>query len=253
MGGFGREPLRGGGRMAYVTSETAATPQRPVLLGHPQDPVRPRTDSQRQLDTRISTLISNECSYSIERGKLAKFAERHEGGYASKRPFHGGHTSADTGIMDLPGNRPGHAMPPKSHSLMPFSVPDDFPPQCPPPDAEHVDTGTFYRFTKSNSPDGADFMRYRDEKPHVTYDTAEGICDSYGMSLFADMADVASMQRKLTKTLGRRHVAQADFENLDIGHLASTPSKANASHHTWWLPAPPPNVCAMFAVQRVQR
>lgn len=107
--------------------------------------------------------------------------------------------------------------------------PDHFPENCPPTDGANA-RGDFFRFVDNNPPVADDFRSYYHLKPG--HDWGDKLCQSCGLSVFRDIADLRRMQKRAK---GKRQSMIARG-TLTFGTVKHTDPKPSGTHHTWWVP-----------------
>lgn len=105
--------------------------------------------------------------------------------------------------------------------------PHDWPPECPPADAE-APNGVFYRLVHGRPPASEDFVSYAESEKQVPPERA---CEARGLSLFTELADALHYLQKFP-SLGRG-VASAALTD-EHGKVKPTPRRPAPSHATWW-------------------
>jgi hypothetical protein len=106
-----------------------------------------------------------------------------------------------------------------------LAFPSDWPPDCPPEDAEHA-TGRCYRITKNDPPTEEDF-----QTPHEAGKLKRRpACLRCALSILRTRQD-AVHQRQLFPFLGQ-YVAEGEL-NPSYGKTKLTPAKV-PTHTTWW-------------------
>ncbi|MCK5172430.1 MAG: hypothetical protein KAR47_03515 [Planctomycetes bacterium] len=116
-----------------------------------------------------------------------------------------------------------------------MKFPKYFPTQCPPGDCSEV-SGTFYRVIKGDIPVREDFLPHWLLRPHKQKDWIKNgkACEACGLSMNPTLED---LKRKgdFVPSLRDRNIAKGTLEP-GMGKIKSTPSRIDATHHTWWVP-----------------
>lgn len=107
--------------------------------------------------------------------------------------------------------------------------PEYFPKGCPPNDAKHKEL-TVYRCCHDDTITSADFVSYYLLDPTKYC----GQINAYGLSVFTNCKNLKeAMKLPYMKKNFKRIAVGATYANT--GAIKPTPSKSDASHHTWWL------------------
>ena len=113
-------------------------------------------------------------------------------------------------------------------------LPDYYPDNCPPEDAEPVD-GIYYRVVKECPPTKLDFVPNKLKDPLRLWQSAKDKCCACGISLFSDAAQAQKKMKRFPQ-IGNK-IASAELKP-DHGLVKKT---GRASHHTLWPQATPPH------------
>lgn len=109
-----------------------------------------------------------------------------------------------------------------------MTYPDDWPPDCPPPDAELAAGGVF-RLVTTNPPVAMDFRSYRE----IGASDLRWPCEAAGLSVFRDLSDAIQYSENFPAR--GRFVARGTLDGQH-GRCKATPRKGpvGGSHTTWW-------------------
>jgi hypothetical protein len=109
--------------------------------------------------------------------------------------------------------------------------PSHFPGNCPPSGGKPAQ-GFVYRFTESAEPTPDDFRSFKELRPEEDFGSKE--CQSCGVSVFTDLAEVEAMARKIPAYSTK--YAAGGILTHELGITLPTPSRERKSHVTWWIP-----------------
>lgn len=136
-----------------------------------------------------------------------------------------------------------------------FQWPSHVPNECPPDSAE-VPNGVVFRTVANNPPKPSDFLAYIEEHPDGVYAVMphpiHGVSSRFrasGVSVSRDYAHATKLaigQRDRIPALRNAKIASGEL-TAAMGAVKATPSKANPSHVTWWIPLGV-NPCDAFIV-----
>lgn len=107
---------------------------------------------------------------------------------------------------------------------------DALPPNCPPPEAEEIaERRTVHHFVRRLPPTPQDFRSQRQRRPEVDRNASDE-CIAAGLSVFADPAEMADMQR-------RGYFARRIICRVELGPGAGAILKIRGGSHYTWRPA----------------
>ena len=105
---------------------------------------------------------------------------------------------------------------------------DELPEDCPPAEAEEIaEPRIVYHFVRRVPPTRRDFRSQRQRRPEANR-SASDECISAGLSVFADPAEMADMQRR--GYFARRIICRVEL-GMGAGAILKT---RGGSHYTWW-------------------
>ena len=110
------------------------------------------------------------------------------------------------------------------------AFPSDWPPCCPPNDAEESD-GAVYRITKNNPPTDSDFQSLQEMGRSIRSPTPEKHCQALGLSVYRSRYDPRHHLRLFRR--GGDFIAEGML-TPDCGKTMPTPAGDRPSHATWW-------------------
>lgn len=111
-------------------------------------------------------------------------------------------------------------------ATLPFDP--DFPPACPPVDAEDV-AGTIYRAVPGTPVGGEHFVSWvREQRPNAKPDD----CRHWGLSVWTSL-EAVNHARRINAHIRSQFVAAGELAAGD-GVIKATPTKPQPQHHTLW-------------------
>ena len=104
----------------------------------------------------------------------------------------------------------------------------DYPPGCPPADAEDAE-GVVYRLV------GAKGLHDDEFRSHYERDREkwDGNCQARGLSVYRDAEDLAEGQQQV-RGMAKKRIVVAMLP-AGSGRIKDTPSSVWKSHRTWWV------------------
>lgn len=118
---------------------------------------------------------------------------------------------------------------------MNYEWPDEFPENCPPPNAVSS-RGTYYRVVKHSPPSSSDFVSVYNENQGRADRLVESgdisQCRIMGLSVLSELSDAIQCIKWMPR-MGSLIATVATHP--EEGKMLATPARRRPSHHTWWV------------------